>query len=66
MLLNSIYYCNICKKSTKEHPKTIFVQAVLNIEDIHVCTACIPKLVHGNGDGVMSNEELKEKLSKNI
>ncbi len=60
MLIGNVYYCNICQKSTKDAPKTIFVQGVLDGETIHVCTNCIPTLVHGGGKGVLSNEELEE------
>ncbi|MFV0481539.1 MAG: hypothetical protein ACK5LP_06110 [Campylobacteraceae bacterium] len=64
MFLNEIYYCNICGKSTDKAPNTIFIKGVYENEEIHVCTSCIPAMVHGDGKGVVSNNELKKELNK--
>jgi len=64
MLVENLYFCNICQKSTKDAPKTIFVQGILEGEIIHICTSCIPTLVHGGGKGVLNNKELKEIVKK--
>lgn len=64
MLIENTYYCNICQKSTKDDPKTIFVQGILENETIHICVGCIPVMVHGGGKGVLPNSEVKEIVGK--
>jgi Na+-transporting NADH:ubiquinone oxidoreductase subunit NqrF len=40
----------------------VFVKAVCRGEDVHICTSCIPHVIHGSGDIVKSNSEIESKL----
>lgn len=42
-------------RSSEESKGTVFIKAVQNGEEIHVCTSCIPHIIHGSGDVVKSN-----------
>jgi hypothetical protein len=55
MEINNIQICNVCMRSSEESKGTVFIKAVQNGEEIHVCTSCIPHIIHGSGDVVKSN-----------
>lgn len=55
MEINGIQICNVCMRDSKEAEGTVFIRAMKNGEDIHVCTGCIPHIIHGSGDVVKSN-----------
>jgi len=42
-------------RSSDESEGAVFIKAVKNGEEIHVCTGCIPHIIHGSGDVVKSN-----------
>lgn len=56
-------YCNVCLESDKDRPNVVFVQAICNGENIDVCTACMPTIIHGSGEAVKSNDEVKKELN---
>ena len=61
MELNSKVYCNVCGASNDDKTK-VFVSAVFGDENIHICTSCIPSVIHGGSEVVNTNEELKSKV----
>ncbi|MBL0687062.1 MAG: hypothetical protein JJV94_04460 [Sulfurospirillum sp.] len=63
MKTKNIITCNVCFKTDKDEPKTLFLKATKTGEDVDVCTACIPSIIHGSGDIVKSNKEVMEKVN---
>jgi len=55
MEINNIQICNVCMRSSDESAGVVFITAIKNGEAIHVCTGCIPHIIHGSGDVVKSN-----------
>ena len=62
MQINAMHVCNVCLRTSEESSGTVFIQAVKNGEEIHVCTSCIPHIIHGSGDVVKSNEQVEAEL----
>jgi hypothetical protein len=60
---NNTEYCNVCLTSSKDDPKRVYVKAICGGEEVHICTSCMPQVIHGSGDIVNSNEEVKAKVS---
>lgn len=55
-------YCNICQKPSTEDQNTVYLSAFKNGEEVHICTSCIPHVIHGSGEIVKSNEEVKKEI----
>ncbi|MDD4505578.1 MAG: hypothetical protein PHE60_04300 [Sulfurospirillaceae bacterium] len=64
MEINNIQVCNVCLRSSNESEGAVFIKAVKNGEDIHVCTGCIPHIIHGSGDVVKSNAVVQAEFTK--
>ena len=64
MEINNIQICNVCLRSSNESEGAVFIKAVKNGEDIHVCTGCIPHIIHGSGDVVKSNAVVQAGFTK--
>lgn len=64
MEINNIQICNVCLRSSNESEGAVFIKAVKNGEDIHVCTGCIPHIIHGSGDVVKSNAIVQAEFTK--
>lgn len=64
MEINNIQICNVCLRSSNESEGAVFIKAVKNGEDIHVCTGCIPHIIHGSGDVVKSNAVVQAEFVK--
>ena len=62
MQINAIQVCNVCLRTSEESAGAVFIQAMKNGETIHVCTSCIPHIIHGSGDVVKSNEQVEAEL----
>jgi len=62
MEINKIQICNICLRTSKESENTVFIKAIKNGEEIHVCTGCIPHIIHGSGEIVKSNAQVEAEL----
>lgn len=62
MEIDNIQVCNVCLKNSKDAEGTVFIKATKNGESIDVCTGCIPHIIHGSGDVVKSNEQVKQEL----
>jgi hypothetical protein len=64
MEINNIQVCNVCLRSSDESEGAVFIKAVKNGEAIHVCTGCIPHIIHGSGDVVKSNAVVEAEFRK--
>jgi hypothetical protein len=62
MELNDKVYCNVCG-ANNEDPTKVFVQAVFGDNPVHICTSCIPSVIHGGSEVVNTNEELSSKIN---
>lgn len=62
MEINGIQICNVCMRDSKEAEGTVFIKAMKNGENIHVCTGCIPHIIHGSGDVVKSNAVIEAEF----
>ena len=51
-------------RSSEESVGAVFIKAIQNGEEIHVCTGCIPHIIHGSGDIVKSNAEVTAEFQK--
>ncbi len=63
MEINNVNVCNVCLKTSKDVPGTVFIKAVKDGEEVDVCTSCIPHIIHGSGDVVKSNEVVKAEVN---
>ncbi len=64
MEINNIQVCNVCLRASNESEGAVFIKAVKNGEEIHVCTGCIPHIIHGSGDVVKSNAVVQAEYAK--
>ncbi|WP_458700122.1 hypothetical protein ACKGJI_09860 [Sulfurospirillum sp. 1307] len=62
MEINNTQVCNVCLKTSDDDKGAVFLKAKKGGEDIDVCTNCIPHIIHGSGDVVKSNEDVKKEL----
>jgi hypothetical protein len=47
---------------SNDQVKTVYIKAICQGEDVHICTSCIPQVIHGSGEVVNSNDEVKAKI----
>lgn len=64
MEINGVQICNVCMRTSQESEGAVFVSATKNNEAIHVCTGCIPHIIHGSGDVVKSNAVVQAEYTK--
>lgn len=62
MQINNTQICNVCGKSSAEDSNAVFVGAYKAGEEVHVCTSCIPHIIHGSGDVVKSNAQIEQEV----
>jgi hypothetical protein len=62
MQINDKQYCNVCLKESNSTEKTVYVKAICQGEDVHICTACIPQVIHGRVEVVKSNTEVEAQV----
>lgn len=62
MEINNIQVCNVCLKPSDADNSAVFIKAIKNGEEVLVCTSCIPHIIHGSGDVVKSNENVRKEL----
>lgn len=60
MKKENITICNVCQKSSNVDTDAIYLQAYKNGEEVHICTSCMPHIIHGNAEAVKSNEEIRK------
>lgn len=56
------YICNVCGIQSIEDSNAVFISAHKGGEEIHICTSCMPSVIHGSGMVVKSNDEIKEEF----
>lgn len=64
MEINGVQICNVCGKPSDEVVGAVYIKAIANGEDIHVCTGCIPVIIHGDGSAIKSNEQVKAESGR--
>lgn len=62
MKKENLCICNVCGVRSDESENLVFIQAVKNQEQVDICTACIPSVIHGSGGVVRSNDEIAKEL----
>ena len=62
MKSGDIYICNICSLKSSDDENAVFIKANKNGETVHICTSCMPSVIHGSGMVVKSNSEIEEEL----
>lgn len=62
MKSGDIYICNICSLKSSDDENAVFIKAHKNGETVHICTSCMPSVIHGSGMVVKSNSEIEEEL----
>ncbi len=60
---NSIQVCNVCLKSSNDGQKRVYVKAMCGGQEVHICTACLPTVIHESASAVKTNEEVEKTLS---
>ncbi len=63
MEVDNKQYCNVCMVKSNDQVKTVYIKAVCLGEEVHICTSCIPSVIHGSGEVVNTNAEVKAKVS---
>ena len=63
MEINNKQYCNVCLKESNDREKTVYLHATCLGEEVHICTSCIPQVIHGSGEVVKTNEEVTKIVS---
>ena len=63
MLIDSKQVCNVCLTVANNVDKVVFITAHCRGEEVHICTGCIPSVIHGSGEVVKSNEEVTKAVS---
>lgn len=59
MKKENIVTCNVCQRPSSEDKNAVYLQAYKGDEVVHICTSCIPHVIHGSGEVVKSNKELE-------
>ncbi len=59
---NGIQVCNVCLSPSDDGQTRVYVKAVCGGEEVHVCTACLPTVIHQSAEAVKSNEEVEKAL----
>lgn len=62
MDINGNQVCNVCGRPSEQDPNAVFIRAHKAGEEVHICTGCIPHVIHGSGEVVKSNEAIKAQL----
>lgn len=61
MKKENIVTCNVCLRSSHEDKTAVFIEAFKDGQNVHICTSCIPHVIHGSGEVVRPNEQLSDK-----
>jgi hypothetical protein len=64
MEIDGVQTCNVCLKGAQDDANAVFIKAVARGEEVHVCTGCIPVIIHGDGSAIKSNEQVKLEIKK--
>lgn len=60
MKKDNVVTCNVCQRRSDEDRTAVFIEAFKDGQTVHICTACIPHVIHGSGEVVKSNEEIEK------
>ena len=60
---NNVQVCNVCLKPSNDGQKRVYVKAICSGEEVHVCTACLPTVIHESANAVKSNVEVEKALN---
>ncbi len=52
--------CHVCLSESNENDNRVFLKSICRGEEVYVCTACIPQVIHGSGDVVKTKAEVEE------
>lgn len=63
MEINDMQVCNVCLSPSDDGNKRVYVKAMCEGEEVHICTSCIPRVIHESGELVKTNEEVKKSLA---
>ncbi|MCH9813698.1 MAG: hypothetical protein K0U47_07105 [Epsilonproteobacteria bacterium] len=63
MEINNKQYCNVCMIESNSDTKTVYIKAVCLGEEVHICTSCIPHVIHGSGEVVKTNSEVESNIN---
>jgi len=64
MEINGIQVCNVCGRPSDQDASAVFIQANKGGELVHICTPCIPHVIHGSGEVVKSNETMRAQFNR--
>ncbi len=59
---NGVQVCNVCLKASNDGQKRVYVKAICDDEEVFVCTACLPTVIHESANAVKSNAEVEKVL----
>lgn len=62
MKFGNVYVCNVCGIKSNESEDAVFIKAHKNGDSVHICTDCMPSVIHGSGKVVKSNSELETEI----
>ena len=60
---NNVQVCNVCLKPSNDGQKRVYVKAICGDEEVYVCTACLPTVIHESANAVKTNEEVEKALN---
>lgn len=60
---NSVQVCNVCLKPSNDGQKRVYVKAMCGGEEVHVCTACLPTVIHESASAVKTNAQVEEAVN---
>ncbi|NLY03876.1 MAG: hypothetical protein GXZ15_03445 [Campylobacter sp.] len=62
MKIENVYVCNVCSLESGDDKDAVFITAHKGTEEIHICTACIPAVIHGSGIVVRPNKDVEAEI----
>ncbi|MDY0238457.1 MAG: hypothetical protein RBS42_06360 [Campylobacterales bacterium] len=61
MEINNVFICNVCSRPSDQDPSAVYIQAYKGGEKVHICTSCIPHVIHGSGEVVQPNSKIQKE-----
>ncbi len=62
MKRGNVYICNVCGIESSKDKEAVFIKAHKGGETVHICTDCMPSVIHGSGSVVKSNHKLESEF----
>jgi len=60
---NSVQVCNVCLTPSNNGERRVYVKAVCGGDEIHICTSCLPTVIHENADAVKTNAQVEASVN---